>query len=85
MGASGAGKTSLLNILSSRISNTKKVSVSGDVLANDLPYGSNEFAQFAGYVMQSDILQETMTPRGKESSLILRIAYIHCQSKNESR
>ena len=64
MGASGAGKTSLLNILSSRISNSKNVTVSGSFLANNMAFTSFDFAKFAGYVMQFDILQETLTPRG---------------------
>jgi len=64
MGASGAGKTSLLNILSCRItSNGAGVKLSGAVLANGNPYDSAKFSRFADYVMQGDILLETMTPR----------------------
>lgn len=64
MGASGAGKTSLLNLLSCRITpNGKSIRVQGSYLANGNTYNGRTFSKFAGYVMQNDILMETMTPR----------------------
>jgi len=62
MGASGAGKTTLLNILSCRVGGGKN-KLSGSILANAQPYDIAKFSKFAGYVMQNDILLETMTPR----------------------
>ena len=34
------------------------------MLANGNTYDIGKFSKFAGYVMQNDILFETMTPRG---------------------
>lgn len=59
MGASGAGKTTLLNILSCRINYEK----GGKLYANNLEYNYNTFGDFANYVMQSDVLMETLTVR----------------------
>ncbi|KAL4437737.1 hypothetical protein ABPG74_012412 [Tetrahymena malaccensis] len=61
LGSSGAGKTSLLNILCKRIQNKTDQILSGEVLANNSPYTSNQFTQFASYVMQDDILLEALT------------------------
>lgn len=58
MGASGAGKTTLLNILAGRISDFE-----GDTLANGVPYDFQRFGDFANYVMQGDVLMETLTVR----------------------
>jgi ABC-type multidrug transport system ATPase subunit len=63
MGASGAGKTTLLNILSCRVDPKGKNPLSGSILANGQSYDIGKFSKFAGYVMQNDILLETMTPR----------------------
>lgn len=59
MGASGAGKTTLLNILSCRINPDK----GGKLYANNLEYDYQTFGDFANYVMQADILMETLTVR----------------------
>ncbi|CAD8074233.1 unnamed protein product [Paramecium primaurelia] len=61
LGASGAGKTSLLNILAQRISTKSNVQITGDILANGNHYDSEKFARFSGYVMQNDILFATLT------------------------
>ncbi|KAL4474979.1 hypothetical protein ABPG74_001675 [Tetrahymena malaccensis] len=61
LGSSGAGKTSLLNILCQRVKRSQTVSLNGEILANNKPYTADEFTQFASYVMQDDILLETMT------------------------
>ncbi len=63
MGASGAGKTSLLNILACRVTPNRKVQISGSVLVNMRPYTYETFGDFANYVMQNDILMQTLTVR----------------------
>ncbi|EAR86482.2 ABC transporter family protein (macronuclear) [Tetrahymena thermophila SB210] len=61
LGPSGSGKTSLLNLLCHRIKKTNKVDFSGEICANNISYNSKQFSNFASYVMQDDILMETMT------------------------
>lgn len=57
MGSSGAGKTSLLNILSDRVRLINKATLSGNILINDVvPVNQENFARFAAYVMQDDVL-----------------------------
>ena len=52
MGASGAGKTSLLNILSDRITMKPGMSMSGEVKFNDkYALNANLFANYSSYVM----------------------------------
>jgi ABC-type multidrug transport system ATPase subunit len=64
MGSSGAGKTSLLNIISDRISNKAGQSVRGKIMINDnTPFNADNFGKIAGYVMQDDILFEHFSPR----------------------
>ena len=65
MGASGAGKTTLLNILACRISRQEdKVGyASGNLFANSLEYKYEDFGEFGNYVMQNDILLQTLTVR----------------------
>ncbi|KAL4474977.1 hypothetical protein ABPG74_001673 [Tetrahymena malaccensis] len=63
LGSSGAGKTSLLNILTKRIQNTSKQILEGKVQVNGNEYTADQFSNFANYVMQNDILMETMTVR----------------------
>ena len=58
LGASGAGKTSLLNIIACRIAHTD-----GKLYANQKEYDYNSFGDFANYVMQNDILMQTLTVR----------------------
>jgi ABC-type multidrug transport system ATPase subunit len=58
MGASGAGKTTLLNIIACRINHFE-----GKLYANEEKYDFETFGSFANYVMQGDILLETMTVR----------------------
>lgn len=59
MGASGAGKTSLLNILACKV----KPDEGGKVFANTLKYDLDNFGDFANYVTQQDILMSTLTVR----------------------
>lgn len=57
MGSSGAGKTSLLNILSDRVSTNRGNRLSGKVMINDtVPLNQDVFGNIAGYVMQDDVL-----------------------------
>jgi ABC-type multidrug transport system ATPase subunit len=60
MGASGAGKTTLLNAISCRI---QEKNVQGVRAANGQPFSYENFGDFANYVMQQDVLMETMTVR----------------------
>lgn len=64
MGSSGAGKTSLLNILSDRASNKKGTKLSGKITLNDSVLLNQEtFGKVGAYVMQDDILFDYFTPR----------------------
>lgn len=63
MGASGAGKTSLLNLMACRIDKSSTVHIDGDLLVNGQTYDFNMFGDFANYVMQTDILMQTLTVR----------------------
>jgi ABC-type multidrug transport system ATPase subunit len=58
MGASGAGKTTLLNVLACRISDKQ-----GTLKANNMDYTFRNFGDFANYVMQNDVLMQTLTVR----------------------
>ena len=60
MGASGAGKTTLLNALACRI---KSKTLSGEVFANGNLVTYEDFGDFANYVMQQDVLLQTLTVR----------------------
>lgn len=75
MGPSGSGKTTLLNCLSGRTS-SPNIEVFGEVYLNgeqvrDFEVSSRYFA----YVMQDDVLLDTMTPRGKSFIFIKREFY----------
>lgn len=59
MGASGAGKTTLLNVLACRISPSED----GKLYANNFQYSYETFGDFANYVMQTDVLMQTLTVR----------------------
>lgn len=63
MGSTGAGKTSLLNILSQRVQSTKSTQVSGEFKLNGQDFSAKNFKKYAAYIMQEDILMETLTPR----------------------
>lgn len=65
LGASGGGKTSLLNVLSRKISptGTGMSQVSGEIQANGNSFSNEDFNKFSAYVMQDDILVETFTVR----------------------
>lgn len=64
MGASGAGKTSLLNILSDRIPTTGGCVLKKDIMMNDtMKVDDDNFGLVSGYVMQDDILYMHFTVR----------------------
>jgi ABC-type multidrug transport system ATPase subunit len=64
MGSSGCGKTSLLNLLSDRISVGRGDSITGAVKMNDIEDLNNDvFGKIGAYVMQDDILFSYFTPR----------------------
>jgi ATP-binding cassette, subfamily G (WHITE), member 2, SNQ2 len=57
MGASGAGKTSLLNLISDRASKRNGSTMSGSILINNTdPVNQFTFGAVASFVMQDDIL-----------------------------
>lgn len=65
LGSSGAGKTTLMNALCKRVQHdpSSGFTLEGRVEANLNDYTRDNFNDFAAYVMQDDILQETMTVR----------------------
>ncbi|KAH8117946.1 hypothetical protein DFH11DRAFT_867335 [Phellopilus nigrolimitatus] len=58
MGASGAGKTTFLDILARR---RKKGTVGGTILVNGREVTDSDFKRFAGFVDQEDTLMSTLT------------------------
>ena len=62
MGASGSGKTSLLNILGQRLDLSKGAQVKGTIQCNGKDLRKGDFGKLGAFVMQDDILIETMTP-----------------------
>ncbi len=60
MGASGAGKTTLLNVLACKVPSKQ---LQGELTANGKPYTFDDFGDFANYVMQQDVLIQTLTVR----------------------
>ena len=64
MGASGAGKTSLLNILSDRIASNSSSKINKHIVINDnMVVDDQNFGKVSGYVMQDDILFQHFSPR----------------------
>jgi ABC-type multidrug transport system ATPase subunit len=64
MGSSGCGKTSLLNMLSDRISVGRGDTKSGSIRLNDAEDFNNlVFGKIGAYVMQDDILFSYFSPR----------------------
>ena len=62
MGASGSGKTSLLNILGQRLDVSNNCQVNGRIKCNAIDVSPGDFGKLGAFVMQDDILIETMTP-----------------------
>lgn len=61
MGSSGAGKTSLLNLLAGRITSSRGANASGEVLVNGEPRDYNLFKKLAAYVLQDDDMFAELT------------------------
>lgn len=78
MGPSGAGKTSLLNVLSGRRANDgSNIRVTGDISVGGAKIDPTEFKGNLAYVMQQDALVPTATPRealGFSASLRLGVS-----------
>lgn len=63
MGASGAGKTTLLNFISQRNVWLEGLECTGDIIINGRSYKDMDYKQYTSYVMQDDVILETMTVR----------------------
>jgi ATP-binding cassette subfamily G (WHITE) protein 2 len=63
MGASGCGKTSLLNVLSGRIISMNGHEVSGSFTVNGIPVKPQNMGSKVAFVTQEDTLCPTATPR----------------------
>ncbi|KAJ3217270.1 ATP-binding cassette sub- G member 1 [Dinochytrium kinnereticum] len=60
MGASGAGKTSFLNVIAGE---AKFGKISGDILVNGAPVTGSGIKKISGFVFQDDVILATMTVR----------------------
>lgn len=63
MGGSGSGKTTTLNILAQRMGVLAGAKFVGDVKVNNRELTPQSFGKVGAYVLQDDILVQTMTPR----------------------
>ena len=79
LGASGAGKTTLLNYLSGK-NFSRNLMARGDVTYNGIARDNIDYRSLTAYVMQDDILFDTLTVRGKNLSVSLRMSSIFCKS-----
>lgn len=61
MGSSGAGKTSLLNIIANRTKSGPSGTVSGDVKVNGIDVNKFKFTRYCAYITQQDILLPFLT------------------------
>jgi ABC-type multidrug transport system ATPase subunit len=72
MGASGAGKTSLLNFIGGYVS--KEASMSGTIMLNGQVVDPRDLKKVTAFVFQDDVIMETMTVREAiEMSALLRL------------
>lgn len=77
MGASGAGKTSLLNLLSERLDVKPNMQLTGRVVLNDTHVMDKDlFSSYASYVMQDDVLFAYFTV--KEALTFAARLKLHC-------
>lgn len=82
MGPSGAGKTSLMNILSGRLLNSKTKSIRGEVYVNGNVIDPTVFQSNIAYVMQEDLLFATATAReALEFSAKMRLPAVVAKNK----
>ena len=84
MGASGAGKTSLLNLLSDRIAIKPGMTVKGRITFNDR-YELNQsvFSSYATYVMQDDVIFAYFTV--KEALTFAARLKLFCSEEEQDR
>jgi ABC-type lipoprotein export system ATPase subunit len=77
LGASGAGKSTFLNVLAGRAGHHKKYNITGDVSSNFVKLDPLKFKTNIAYVMQEDALFPTSTPREEiELAAFLRTVYV---------
>lgn len=62
MGASGSGKTSLLNVFGQRLGLSPGSKMTGEMRCNNRVLQSNDFGKIGAFVQQDDVLLETFTP-----------------------
>lgn len=80
MGPSGAGKTSLLNVLAGRSASTKGINVTGYVSVAGKQIDPVHFRRNIAYVMQETVLMATQTPReALRFSASLRLPFTYSQ------
>lgn len=60
----GSGKTTFLNYLSGRLVSKNLLQKGKIILNNEVIENFEEFNDVIGYVIQEDIVLETLTPRG---------------------
>lgn len=63
MGPSGAGKTTLMNILAQKIRTSANSTIGGCVYANGTPISDIVYTNYIAYVTQEDVLLDTMSVR----------------------
>jgi ABC-type multidrug transport system ATPase subunit len=86
MGPSGAGKTSLLDLLAGRISAAKGYSISGTVTINGEKRDYDSFRQMSAYVVQSDYFFPELTVKETIAfSATLRLPKTMSQEKKMQR
>eukprot|EP00301_Raphidiophrys_heterophryoidea_P000122 c10063_g1_i1.p1 GENE.c10063_g1_i1~~c10063_g1_i1.p1 ORF type:complete len:733 (+),score=201.68 c10063_g1_i1:101-2200(+) len=61
MGPTGSGKTSLVNVLAQRMTQTRGAVLSGTILVNDRVVNRRSFARISCYVLQDDALFACLT------------------------
>ncbi len=83
MGSSGAGKSSLLNLLAGRFNQGE---LQGQILVNGMPRDPKKFIQQVAYVEQDDLLFSMMTVKETVSfSAKLRLPSTMAKSKKEDK
>lgn len=63
IGASGAGKTSLLNILSHKVQSGGNINLKGEIKLGGKSFSQRDFAKLSSFVMQDDNLLPALTVR----------------------
>ncbi|CAG9310735.1 unnamed protein product [Blepharisma stoltei] len=81
MGASGSGKTSLLNILANRARSGNKAEMTGTIFANGKDAKEFNISKYAAYVTQDDVLLPVLTPR----DCLMFYAKLRCPGTDKER